>query len=758
MIIRRVRAENVLKFARLELDNLPERGVILLSGPNESGKTALAEILCLALFGRTRTAPPDHLMRAVRWGERGGSVEVVFQSGPKGYLYTVTRYLEPNGEQRARVMRALEGKRGRTIAKGAEETARVMRELLGYDFDRFQDTLYFTQGRDDRGTQGETVRWLTGLDRLEGAAATLDEEAAQSREALTELERGLEVLAQMRQTLGVRPETLGVLQSARGAATEQETTTAAAIARWSAFTQALEERTSQVERAGVALAGSGVETSLARWRERGDGLAKATTALMSLCHGGQVEMDAEPSAGPAKWVDGLWERLAGLEEILERAAHHRRRLLGWLGEPGETGDLPASGATLTGERGTLASALERARRGARTAGTLAGVCGLLAATAGGVWGGLSGLAGPELAQSLTSALVGAAGLGVDSALAAAGAGVGLTLAALLLLARMAGQRKAADRAEGEAEDLALREKQARRGAERIAEALGEEASPAEALARLAQVPDAPLGEDAARWAEAEGRSLVDEAARKEWTGRLESQLRAMRQEVDGLKREIAAQIAEDEGRLATVRREQGQLDGEIDRENRRRAEDAALQERLAAEGARQAAQARQWRIQTLARELLAGAGEELAPEFTKELRRWMEHSAPLLTQGRYRHVQLHDDLTLDLFAPERNDFVPLNELSTGVRGQVLLALRLALSQALAARAGAAPQFVLLDEPFAFADRERRREALRALPELHPGLTQYWVAGQEFDDDVPAAARIRCTREEDRLSWNGGGGP
>ena len=59
MIITSVHAKNVLRYAELKLANLPRRGVIGISGANESGKTTIAEILCLALFGRTFSHAED---------------------------------------------------------------------------------------------------------------------------------------------------------------------------------------------------------------------------------------------------------------------------------------------------------------------------------------------------------------------------------------------------------------------------------------------------------------------------------------------------------------------------------------------------------------------------------------------------------------------------------------------------------------------------------------------------------------------------
>ncbi len=53
MIINRLKAENVLKYARLELDPIPAAGLIAIIGDNESGKSSIGESICFALFGRT---------------------------------------------------------------------------------------------------------------------------------------------------------------------------------------------------------------------------------------------------------------------------------------------------------------------------------------------------------------------------------------------------------------------------------------------------------------------------------------------------------------------------------------------------------------------------------------------------------------------------------------------------------------------------------------------------------------------------------
>jgi len=90
MIIKRIHSENFLKYAKLDLDKLPERGVIAVSGRNESGKTSIGESLCFAIFGRTFTLGLQDPKKLIRWGESQCSVGVEF-IGRDDKTYHVTR-------------------------------------------------------------------------------------------------------------------------------------------------------------------------------------------------------------------------------------------------------------------------------------------------------------------------------------------------------------------------------------------------------------------------------------------------------------------------------------------------------------------------------------------------------------------------------------------------------------------------------------------------------------------------------------------
>ena len=103
MIIRGFNASNLLKYKTLHLPDLPERGLIGISGANESGKSAIVEAPCLALYGRTFAIPAGRLDKLVRWGEQHAEVSLQFETG--GERYPVTRYIDADANHSASLKR-----------------------------------------------------------------------------------------------------------------------------------------------------------------------------------------------------------------------------------------------------------------------------------------------------------------------------------------------------------------------------------------------------------------------------------------------------------------------------------------------------------------------------------------------------------------------------------------------------------------------------------------------------------------------------
>jgi DNA repair exonuclease SbcCD ATPase subunit len=162
------------------------------------------------------------------------------------------------------------------------------------------------------------------------------------------------------------------------------------------------------------------------------------------------------------------------------------------------------------------------------------------------------------------------------------------------------------------------------------------------------------------------------------------------------------------------------------------------------------------RIQTreLVCDLSAHGAQHIATTFNRDIRDLVSRTLPLLTQGRYEHLKIDENLDVQVFSNQKRDFMKLEEISTGTQRQIMLAVRLALSQQFINTTLSRPQFIFLDEPFAFFDEPRTRSALQSLPKLSDELTQIWIVAQAFPEGFGFDLEIHCGQGSDVLSLSG----
>lgn len=151
-------------------------------------------------------------------------------------------------------------------------------------------------------------------------------------------------------------------------------------------------------------------------------------------------------------------------------------------------------------------------------------------------------------------------------------------------------------------------------------------------------------------------------------------------------------------------------------------------------------------LRELASELLTGATRHLSKRFNHIIRDHVGKTLPLFTENRYEHLQIDEDLTVRVFSNEKHDFMDLDEISSGTQRQIMLAVRLALSQEMVSRKVQTQQFLILDEPFAFFDKERTERSLSVLPELSDDLPQIWIIAQSFPETINFEHSIYCERD------------
>jgi uncharacterized protein YhaN len=100
---------------------------------------------------------------------------------------------------------------------------------------------------------------------------------------------------------------------------------------------------------------------------------------------------------------------------------------------------------------------------------------------------------------------------------------------------------------------------------------------------------------------------------------------------------------------------------------------------------------------------------------TRYLERRMVRDIARVTDGRYRRVRVDDtNLGIDVFSPEKGDWVPVTDLSQGTLDVVYLAARLGLVRLVT---GDRRPPLVLDDPFVTLDDARAPRALELLREI-----------------------------------------
>ena len=628
MIITDISAENVLKYARLELKDLPESGIIAIHGPNESGKSTVGETVCFALFGRTFSLEAEELDKLIRWGESRCSVSLRFRPGD-GEHYEIARFLDREGNQGARL--SLVGQ-DKPMARGVEAVENRLYDLLGYGFEEFIESFYLAQREiTTPHPHSYAIKAMAGISTLEYLSDDYAGEIELEKEAVEEIQQQAAGLEQELEELAVDPELLPAMESERDGLVEEDTRALAEIEDVEAASTTYQESLPSVR--GAA--------GRRRW-------ARFLAFLSFLV---AVELMAD------------WWLFTRMRD------HDFTRML----------------------ESFLSSLIPS-------------------------WG----------QQFVPWLLYGA---------------IAFAFLFLLFWIRSAALTRLMARLRESADSLAEKIRSLHR--EQSAEP-----------AASAVTPDS--AEDASSTQEEGDESTVEPT--------VDAALRPDADEAERLCQRIVIFNAETSETMDLVSREKAwislesrhrqelirDLENRIQTENERLRKADGLQQGIEGLQEKMAGKERVIHLRELARELLDGATRQLSHRFNHDLRDLVGRTLPLFTEDRYEHLQIDDELTVRVFSKEKRDFMDLEEISSGTQRQIMLAVRLALSQELVRSAVDGKQFVFLDEPFAFFDRERTTKSLQVLPGLSDEITQIWIVSQEFPEGQDFDLSVSCSREKTAL--------
>ena len=141
--------------------------------------------------------------------------------------------------------------------------------------------------------------------------------------------------------------------------------------------------------------------------------------------------------------------------------------------------------------------------------------------------------------------------------------------------------------------------------------------------------------------------------------------------------------------------------------------------------------------------MLQRASEKLIIDFNASITDRTEKTMPLFTENRYKQIRISKDLSVLVYSEEKMDWVDFDEVSSGTKRQILLAVRIAMVEQLAKNTGNEKQFLFLDEPFTYFDQDRTKAALAALPKVSEVVCQTWIVAQEFPADSHTDKQIHC---------------
>lgn len=740
MIINSLHADNVLKYASLRLDDIPARGLIAVIGDNESGKSSIGECLCFALFGRTFSLALDELNKVIRWGESRCSIKLELTT-PNGQSYQVARFYDELGNHGASISRVGEN----PMVLGVEEVETHLEDIIGFGYEEFIESFYLAQREiSTPHPHSFAVKAMAGIDAMEKVVSACRGELQQATEQAKLTEEKREGVEEQIEAIGLKEGLLASLEAEQAA---ENTALAADRLQISASKEIMEQSdqgTNTLKEGAANWLAVPVEASFGTRLKQAGNLHLLVADLEARC------ADDPRNAGPWAELGGMAresrERITAFDALRQRAQAYR----GWLERP--LGDTESD----DGDKGTEPTFAQRqdelmermveamsTRRTSRNLMFFFLVLALLLWTVSGLLGlapdspqaqALSGwLTGrdtnweqlllpwlPIAASGLTLLFLGFMWRGI----AMNAQVVGLERSEAQLIDEVEAARR-------EARDLAGLDDKPLPDAVAILEGLRDEAI-AGRVQPFREGPGAAFLDPEQHGADQEGfRRIVDE---------LQAGIAQVRDEAD---REIERRHESIAGHSSAIAR----LEEMIAQERERVRRHQELSERSNALQDEIHGLWRQVRVREMAIDLLHGGVHYISQRFNTEVRNLSADSLPKFTNGRYEHLQIDENLKVKAFSNEKRNFMELDEISSGTQRQIMLAVRLSLSQKLVNSVIQGPQMLFLDEPFAFFDERRTASALSVLPRVSGDFTQIWVTSQTFPAESHFDLYIECNAEE-----------
>lgn len=747
MIIHSIHAVNVLKYARLDLENLPEKGKIAVSGPNESGKTAIVETIAFALFGRTFTSDHRSITRTLKWGETNCRVEMTFTAIGNN-SYTINRSVDKQGMHSAELF--VTGN-DTPLAIGPQAVEEQVINACGFDFEQYLDSLYLAQVEiTSSASQAHTIKAIAGSTPLESVSDEIRMEICAENESLSATEEEQNRLRKAIESLDVAPEKLSLIEADKKQCVERIDRYEDEANTLQTLSAGIRETGAVIQDAGHALSAAGRDISLQQWQTHLTSVNDAMTTMHDSVSA--LEMDSELRTGGElkKYIEKLQSRLLAFAPVQQQADIRRAELGALLGESGNT--LDAGTVPLNKQQSRLKRQLFLRRIYRRSIQALMLALIVTTIILGAGWWLLVETPDSNISVQLSDWLAQQpmwSATYQGSLKNAAIASLCITLLVLFMSSRV---KSRIGKGRQELNQVSERLKGVRQEVN-LLDHINDQPLP-EAIDGLRDIDSKPLKLALEKFTENEGSLFISEQVFADHQSQLNGLLDDNAGHAVSLRESIATQV----GKLTSLIDEQhnkiSKLELEIEDIQKHQKEKIELEAIIEDMQPSMDEHRQRIKVRETALKLTEGACSDIYTQFNKVLSKYTAIVMPKLTENRYKQVQIDDSLRLRVFSREKNDFAELDELSSGTQRQIMLALRLAISRALVEAGQQGKQFIILDEPFAFFDRERIRNTIASLNNMDKNITQFWIITQEFESPEQFELNIQCSRDSDELKVEG----
>lgn len=191
MIIKSLYCKNFMKFRKLDLREIPEKGLIGIIGENEAGKSTIGEAISFGLFGKCTRGDMQHLHDIIFWGETEGFVQVKVCFSDEQFV--LSRHFSRDGHSL--------GISNETLGTelNPESIQAFYRERLKLSFKEFRYSSYVAQKelaiiQSHRADRLDVINSMLGLKKLDDTEKRLGVEIEKSRGRVAEVDETLENL------------------------------------------------------------------------------------------------------------------------------------------------------------------------------------------------------------------------------------------------------------------------------------------------------------------------------------------------------------------------------------------------------------------------------------------------------------------------------------------------------------------------------------------------------------------------------------